>query len=171
GQDRVSIVHDHERREVREAGDRQKAIAQRRHPGQADSGSGEMSRPPSTIDQEANVMKRTLLIVLVGAALLPGGCNRSRDAAIEVKAVAAADPAPSPAQPAPAEPPATSVVENSGPFAFPDDSGGKLLERMLPPDIAFRSAQEGAHGPLLRIAPAFVEQPEIALSMPPLKLP
>jgi len=116
-------------------------------------------------------MKRILLIVLVGAALVPGGCNRSRDAAIEVRAVAAADPAPTPAQPAPAEPPAASVVEIAVPFVFPDDSGGKLLERMLPPGRAFQSAREGARGPLLRIAPAVVEQPEISLAMPPLKLP
>ncbi|HEV3145921.1 MAG TPA: hypothetical protein VGZ47_18695 [Gemmataceae bacterium] len=111
-------------------------------------------------------MKHLPLFVALLAIMIVCGCKPSRSPGLQVKAVAAADPAP-----APGSLPTTPVAENADPFVFPEDWGRKILERTLPPTMAALSHQERAHAPLPRITPAFVERPEISFAMPTFQLP
>jgi hypothetical protein len=116
-------------------------------------------------------MRRTIVLISIGIAVGISSCKPSRNAALEVKAVAAANPEPAPAEPVPAEPAPELPQSPTEPFKFPEDWGGRLLERTLPPSIALHSVREGARGPLPRKIPALVEQPEVVLAPPPLQVP
>ena len=118
-------------------------------------------------------MKMFFVLVSVGLVIVICGCKPSRNAALEVKAVAAANPEPAPADPAPApaEPTPEPPQAPPEPFKFSQDWGGKLLERSLPPTPAAHFVHEGARAPLPRKVPAFVDQPEVALATPPVQLP
>jgi hypothetical protein len=118
-------------------------------------------------------MRQVLVLALVGISIGICGCKPSRNAALEVKAVAAANPEPAPAEPVPSpdDPAPQQPQPPVTPFAFPEDWGGKLLERTLPPSMALHSAREGARGPLPRKVPVFIEQPEVTLAPAPLSLP
>src|SRR5579864_193867 len=115
-------------------------------------------------------MRPFLILTSIGVIIGIGGCRPSRNVGLEVKAVAAANPEPTPAGPLP-EPAPQQPETPVDPFTYPGDWGGKILERILPPSIAAHAVREGARQPLPRKVPAFVAQPEMALVAPSLHLP
>jgi hypothetical protein len=106
--------------------------------------------------------------LLFGAflALLPACSPRSRSAPVAVLA-AAPESVEEAAEANQDRPPA---VEGDA-FAFPDDSGGQLLARMLSPGDPARLPPDAALEAKPRLRPAAIERPEIPLPPPRPGLP
>jgi hypothetical protein len=118
-------------------------------------------------------MKRLLLLSLALAA----GCGKTDPpptvvAGAAVEPVAEVAPTVEPASvakqpPAPAEKP----VADGSSFAFPDDSGGKLLAKTLPPSNPPTLADPTPAAPKPRTLPAFLDAPSVPPTGPGLVLP
>jgi hypothetical protein len=113
-------------------------------------------------------MKRNLVIVAAVCACL-AACRPSRTVSFEQDVAAApqsvvvakADTAPAP-DPDP---------DPAGTFAFPDDSGGKIFAKILPPPEPGRLPPERKTGPKPRKGLAALEQPEPPLAAPAATIP
>jgi hypothetical protein len=104
---------------------------------------------------------RFLLAAMAGVALTSCGRSPSPPAVVSVPAVA--PDKPDPANPAPALP-ATKAdpapAADGGSFAFPDDTGGKALAKMLTPATPPPMPASAPPRPRDRKLPAFLDAPE-----------
>ncbi len=69
-------------------------------------------------------------------------------------------------KPAPAEKPAAPPIADGGSFAFPDDSGGKLLAKTLPPANPPSLTDPTPAAPKPRKLPAFLDAPSVPTTDP-----
>ena len=108
--------------------------------------------------------------VFLGVCLLMLACRPTASPRVEVQETATSQTTPSlaaQAEAAPAEepppPPAT--------FEFADDTGGKILSRILPPSEPARMPADAKTGPLARTRPTGLERPDVPTNPPVRALP
>lgn len=111
-------------------------------------------------------MKRALICM----SLFTLACQPTTPGArTEVRNVAGAELAPTSA--ASTETTAADEPASDDTFAFPDDSGGKILSRILPPGAPGKLPAAAKTGPLTRTRPMALEQPEVTSNPPNPSLP
>ena len=126
--------------------------------------------------------RRCLSIAMLGAALAGAGCTKSSSPEVaEVAAaeraaptsVAVAEPSPkAKVTEAPVLPRTDPAIPDGGSFAFPKDTGGKLLARFLAPAAPMARPKAAPAAPRERRIPAYLDTPALpfasAAEAPPL---
>jgi hypothetical protein len=112
--------------------------------------------------------RRFMTEMLISACLLASACQPStptaRPATVELVAVEIQE-----TKAAEAPPPIAPAV--SGTFAFANDSGGKILGRLLPPTVPAQLPATPAAAPKPRRGLLGLERPEVPTAAPPTTLP